>query len=89
MPIANVFGSSTSSSGGGDKLITNDLSAQINGSNTDFTTTEAFESGSLSVFCFFLRQSANEITELSAQSFRIATAPQSGGSVVVQFYPNS
>ena len=89
MPIANVFGSSTSSDSGGDKLITNDLSAQIDGSNTDFTTTEAFESGSLSVFWNGLRQSANEITELSSSSFRIATAPQSGGSVVVQFYPNS
>ena len=87
MPIANVFGSSTSSSGG-DKLKTNDLSSQINGSNTDFTTTEAFESGSLSVFWNGLRQSANEITELSSSSFRISTAPQSGGSIVVQFYPN-
>ena len=89
MPIANVFGSSASSSGGGDKLKMNDLSSQINGSNTDFSTSEAFESGSLSVFWNGLRQSANEITELTSSSFRIATAPQSGGSVVVQFYPNS
>ena len=86
MPIANVFGSSTSSDSGGDKLITNDLSAQIDGSNTDFTTTEAFESGSLSVFWNGLRQSANEITELTSSTFRISTAPQSGGSVVVQYY---
>lgn len=89
MPIANVFGSSTSSSSGGDKLKTNDLSSQINGSNTDFTTSEAYESGSLSVFWNGLRQSANEITELSSSSFRISTAPQSGGSVVVQYYSNT
>ena len=89
MPIADVFGSSSSSSGGGDKLKTNDLSSQIDGSNRDFTTSESYESGSLSVFWNGLRQSANEITELSATSFRISTAPQSGGSVVVQFYPNS
>lgn len=89
MPIANVFGSSTSSSSGGDKLKTNDLSSQINGSNTDFTTSEAYESGSLSVFWNGLRQSANEITELTGSSFRISTAPQSGGSVVVQYYSNS
>lgn len=89
MPIADVFGSSSSSGGGGDKLKTNDLSSQIDGSNRDFTTSESYESGSLSVFWNGLRQSANEITELSATSFRISTAPQSGGSVVVQFYPNS
>ena len=89
MPIANVFGSSTSSSSGGNKLKTNDLSSQINGSNTDFTTTEPFESGSLSVFWNGLRQSANEITELTSSSFPISTAPQSGGSVVVQYYSNS
>ena len=89
MPIADVFGSSSSSSGGGDKLKINDLSSQIDGSNRDFTTSESYESGSLSVFWNGLRQSANEITELSATSFRISTAPQSGGSVVVQFYSNS
>ena len=89
MPIADVFGSSSSSSGGGDKIKTNDLSSQIDGSNRDFTTSESYESGSLSVFWNGLRQSANEITELTATSFRISTAPQSGGSVVVQFYPNS
>lgn len=89
MPIADVFGSSSASSGGGDKLIINDLSSQINGSNTDFTTSIAFETGSLQVFWNGLRQSANEITELSSSSFRISTAPQSGGSVVVQYYSNS
>ena len=87
MPIANVFGSSTTSSGG-DKLIISDLSSQIDGSNTDFSTPQAYETGSLQVFWNGLRQSANEITELTSSSFRISTTPQSGSSVVVQFYPN-
>ena len=86
MPIADVFGAQTQTDNS-SKLIVNDLSAQIDGTNTNFTTTEKFENGSIQVFWNGLRQSANEITELSDEVFRISTAPQLGVSVLVQFYP--
>ncbi|MEC7552089.1 MAG: hypothetical protein VX565_00365 [Pseudomonadota bacterium] len=86
MPIADVFGAQTQTDNS-SKLIVNDLSAQIDGTNTNFTTTEKFENGSIQVFWNGLRQSANEITELSDEVFRISTAPQLGDSVLVQFYP--
>ena len=80
MPIANVFSSS------GEKLLSEDISDQLNGSRQVFTVSNDFESGSLRVYWNGVRQSGNEITVQTAATFQTSFQAASNGSLIVEFY---
>lgn len=71
----------------GDQLTKDDLTAQINGSIQQFTTSNSFETGSLRVYYngVYLR-SGSDYTEVSSNSFRLLlNTPQNGEDLVVEY----
>ena len=64
---------------------TEDLTSQIDGTRAEFTTAQAFESGSLEVHLNGVRLQPNEnFQELSTTSLMLAEPPAPGDTLLVQ-----
>ncbi len=92
MPIANVFnteGGTTSISGSSNRVYGEDLSSQLNGSQTVLTISQSYQAGSIALFYNGLRQSSNEFSETSDTTITLSiTAPQSGESIIIDYNPS-
>jgi hypothetical protein len=83
MPISDVnFGGS----GAGQKLEIENISDQANGSRQIFTLSNDYESGSLRVYWNGIRQSGNEITEITSATFQTSFQAAGSSSLIVEFY---
>ncbi len=65
--------------------ITENLSAQVDGANTSFTTTNAFISGTLVVSLNGVRQTTSFFTETSVTTFDTTQVPESDDKLQVQY----
>ena len=75
--------SSKSSSNG----VTENLTTQINGENTIFTTTDSYESSTIKVYWNGQRQHDATIIELTSTTFRTTFTPIIGNTIVVDYTP--
>ena len=73
------------SSSTAENSTTEDLTSQINGSRTVFTTSKPYESGTLKVYWNGQRQSDQTITELTSTTFSTTFVP-SGNNVLIVDY---
>ena len=73
------------SSSGGSELKFENLSTQCNGSNQDFTISEAYKSGSLRVYWNGQRQSAETITETGSTTFQTLFTPSATDVLVIDY----
>ena len=64
---------------------TENLSSQITGSATTFTTTYAYESGSLKVYWNGQRQYSGTVTETSSNTFSTTFTPTGGDVLIVDY----
>lgn len=73
--------------GGGDEMTKDDLTAQINGSLQQFTTSSGYTLGSLRVYLNGLyMRSGIDYEELSATTFRLLLiTPASGQDLIVEY----
>ena len=75
---------------GGSALSKENLSNQINGTRTQFTISEAIQSGSLRVYWNGVRQvESSTFNENTQTTFTTVFTPQSGETIVVEYIPNS
>lgn len=80
-------GISPPSGGGGTSgdHYTENLSSQITGSTTTFTTTYAYQSGSLKVYWNGQRQYSGTVTETSSNTFSTTFTPTGGDVLIVDY----
>lgn len=92
MPIANVFnveGGTGSISGSSDnRVYGEDLSSQLDGTTTELTISQSYQSQSIALFYNGLRQSSNEFNETSSTTITLTiSAPDSGESIIIDYNP--
>jgi hypothetical protein len=62
-----------------------DISNQIDGNTSTFTTTESIEQSSLRVYYNGIRQSPNDISFNSSTSFSLSFTPQTGDFLFIDY----
>lgn len=68
------------------KIVSEDLTDQINGSRQLFTISVPYDAASLRVFWNGIRQSSTEITVVSALTFSTTFQASIGNSLIVEYY---
>ena len=79
----------TGSGSGGDTVFDENVTSQITGSNTDFTTSQVYVSGTLRVYWNGQRQGSNEILELSSSTFRTTFVASTDDVLFIDYIPQN
>ena len=69
------------------EILQESLTAQINGSNSSFTTSQNYKTGTLTVRWNGQVQALSDVTETGLNTFNLSLTPESGDAIEVAYRP--